>query len=221
MDIALIPAELPAWVGEMLQKMIAPAAQEVGLIGRDVVRYVRARIQVRFFEQLKHKCDNAHINIKHVKLPLLFDILQRGTIEEDEDLQDLWVNLLANAADSRNQVLIRTTFPDILRQISKEEAAYLNEMFEIMEKAEVQMVRTYDVEQPDHTPRLDPVSYDNLQRLRLIDANTETIPAAAVTSSLDELRAGAKRYKQLTQETYQLTYLGEAFVRACRMPKAK
>jgi len=27
--------ELPAWVGELLQKLIVPAAEDAGLIGRD------------------------------------------------------------------------------------------------------------------------------------------------------------------------------------------
>lgn len=200
--------------------MIAPAAEEVGLVGRDLVRYYRAEIQIRFFEKFKRICEQGHINLKHVALPLLFDIVQRGTIEENEELQDLWANLLANAADSRSEILVKTAFPDILKQISRDEASYLDELFEIMGRAEVRMVRTYDEEEGEHTPKLDPVSYDNLQRLRLIDANPETIPAVAVTASLDELRAGGPRYKRLTQETFELTLLGEAFVRACKAPKA-
>ncbi|HET6844889.1 MAG TPA: Abi-alpha family protein [Candidatus Angelobacter sp.] len=219
MTLVPIPHELPAWVGEMLQKMIAPVAEETGQMGKDLLRYARARIQLRFFEKFKQNCEHAHINLKHVNLPVLFDILQRGPIEEDEELQTLWANLLANAADSRGEVSIRKEFPQILSQISSKEAAYLNEMFEVMEKAEAYVVKTYDYSESDDTPKLDPVSYDNLQRLRLIDSNPETIPAVAVTASLEELRAGASRYKNLTEETYLLTFLGRAFVKACKAPK--
>jgi hypothetical protein len=220
MTLVPIPVHLPEWVGDLLQKMIAPATEEAGQMGRDLVKYYRAGIQIRFFEKFRSRCEKAHINLGHVNLPLLFDIVQRGTIEEDEDLQDRWANLLANATDSRGQILVKTAFPDILKQISRDEANYLDELFEIMGKAGVRMVRTYDEEEGEHTPKLDPVSYDNLQRLRLIDANPETIPEVAVTASLDELRAGGPRYKRLTQETYELTFLGEAFVRACKAPKA-
>jgi len=215
-----IPPELTAWIGTALNKMVGPAADEFGLAFRDTVRMWRFERQVRFFEQFRQVCSTANIDPKEVKKSLLFDILERATLEEDDGLQELWANLLANAADSKGQVLVKTAFPDILRQISREEASYLNELFEVMERAEVQMIRTYDQEEEEHTPKLDPVSYDNLQRLRLIDANSETIPAVAVTASLEELRRGGNRYKRLTQETYQLTFLGEAFVRACKAPKA-
>jgi hypothetical protein len=96
---------------------------------------------------------------------------------------------------------------------------YLDELFEVIQRAEVMMVRIYEEGQEAHIPKLDPVSYDNLQRLRLIDANSETIPGVAVTGSLEELRRGGNRYQPLTQETYQLTFLGEAFVKACKASK--
>lgn len=198
MTLVPIPTELPPWVGDLLQKMIVPAAEEVGLVGRDLVRYYRAEIQIRFFEKFKKICEQAHINLKHVALPLLFDIVQRGAIEENEDLQNLWANLLANAADSREQILVRTMFPDILRQISSEEARYLNEILDVMEG--------------ETKPHLDWVSYDNLRRLRLVDADPH---------AMDDLMRLPRQYRGLTPDAFWLTYLGEAFVKACRAPKTE
>jgi abortive infection alpha-like protein len=198
MTLVPIPTELPAWVGELLQKLILPAAEDVGFIGRDIVRYYRARIQIFFFEKFKVLCEQKHITLKHVALPLLFDIIQKGTIEENEELQDLWVNLLANAADSREQVLVRTMFPDILRQISSQEARYLNEMLDLMEG--------------ETKPHLDSVSYDNLRRLRLVDADP---------NAMDDFMRLPRQYRQQTPESFWLTSLGEAFVKACRAPKTE
>ncbi|MGC2742624.1 MAG: Abi-alpha family protein, partial [Candidatus Angelobacter sp.] len=160
--------------------------------------YYRAGIQIRFFEKFKTLCEQKHISLKRVALPLLFDIIQRGTIEEDEELQNLWTNLLANAADSREQVLIRTMFPDILRQISSEEARYLNEMLDIAEK--------------ETKPHLDWISYDNLRRLRLIDADP---------NAMDDFMRLPRQYRQLIPDSFWLTSLGEAFVKACRAPKTE
>jgi hypothetical protein len=196
MTLVPVPIELPPWVNDLLQKMIVPTAEEVGLIGRDLVRYSRAGIQILFFEKFRKKCEQAHINLKHVSLPFLFDVVQRGTIEEDGDLQELWANLLANAADSREQVAVRTMFPDILRQISSEEARYLNDMLDLMEG--------------ETKPYLDWISYDNLRRLRLIDADS---------NAMNDVIRHPRQYQKLTPDAFWLTSLGEAFVKACRAPR--
>ena len=59
---------------------------------------------------------------------------------------------------------------------------------------------------------LDPVSYDNLKRLGLIEANDETVPVV-------KLGAGADQYRFLTGERFVITSLGCAFIAACRAPR--
>jgi len=223
MTLVPVPTELPSWVSEMVHKMLAPPAEELGELGRDLIKYSRARLQLRYFELLRERCEKAHIKISHVKLPLLAEILQKGMLEEDANLQTLWANLLANAADSRKQVLIRTAFPQILAEISKEEALYLLEMYEVRKKTVDYMPNPFksgdeffdpeDVAAQEPPPKLDDVSYDNLVRLRLIEPNDETLP-------VEPLDAGEEQYKFLTTENYLLTALGEAFIVACHAPKA-
>lgn len=223
MNLIPVPIELPAWITELLKRMIAPAAEEAGQMGRDLIKYARARTQIRFFEKLRQRLDSAHVDIKHVSLPLLSDILQRGTIEEDPDLQTLWVNLLANAADSREHVLIRTAFPQILSQISKDEALYPIEMLEVNKKTTGFIPRYVPVEEweffmpkkdREPSPRLDAVSYDNLRRLRLIELSEEMAP-------VQTYETGEKQYEYLTDEIYVITSLGVAFIEACQMPKTE
>lgn len=163
-------------------------------------------------------CEKAGIEPKAVKIPLLFDILDRATLEEDDTLQDLWANLLANAADPRELVRVRTTFPEILRHISKEEAIYLEEMFEINASTTGHTDRGYlpdsDEEMEVTLPpkRLDDVSYDNLRRVGVIIESEDTVPVAA-------LEVGVNQYRFLTAERYAITPLGIALVMACRPPK--
>src|SRR5262249_8658987 len=73
-------------------------------------------------------CAEAGIKPQAVKLPFLFDVVDNATLEEDDELQDRWANLLSNAADPNYNGLISTAFPDILRQISKDEALFLEDM---------------------------------------------------------------------------------------------
>ena len=228
MSIVPIPIEFPEWTTDLLKKLAGSAAEELGLTFRDSLRMFRAKRAVRFLEQFKKTCTNAGIDPRAIKVSLLFDIFEGATLEENDDLQDMWANLLTNAADSRERVLVRSAFPQILRQISKEEAVYLSEMFEVSRRTEMFILKAYVPPPfdafdagPTAPPKLDAVSYDNLRRLGLIDVNTETIPAATSTASLDELRAGAKTYRVLTEETYTLTSLGSALVQACQAPKSE
>jgi hypothetical protein len=202
----------------IVKTLAGPAAEEIGLSFRDSVQVWRLQRQFRLFDRVKQVCQNAGIQPKQVKLSFLFDVIGRATLEEDNDLQDLWANLLANAADRRELVRVRTTFPEILRHISKEEAIYLEEMFEINVNATGHMDRGYlpdsDEEMEVTLPpkRLDDVSYDNLRRLGLIIENEDTVPIAP-------LGVGVNQFRYLTTERYAITSLGIALVMACRPPK--
>jgi hypothetical protein len=217
MTLVPVPTELPKWLTDILGKIAGPAAEELGLTLRDHFRLFRFQRQVRLLERFRRICEQASIEPRAVKLPLLFDIIDRATLEEDDDLQDLWANLLANAADPRELILVRTTFPEILRHISREEAQYLEEMFEISVKAEGYTDRGYLPDSPDgepHPQRLDDISYDNLRRLGVIIQNEETVPVSA-------FETGAGQVRFLTTERYAITPLGAALVMACRPPKNK
>jgi hypothetical protein len=217
MTIVPVPVQLPAWVTDILGKIAGPAAEELGLTLRDRVRLFRFERQLRLLGQFKSICEKAGIEPKAVRIPLLFDILDRATLEEDDNLQDLWANLLANAADPRGLVRVRTIFPEILRHISKEEAIYLEEMVEINANTTSYTDRAYlpdsekEMEVTLPPKRLDDVSYDNLKRLGVVIENEEMVPVAA-------LEVGVNQFRVLTTERYAITSLGFALVMACRPP---
>lgn len=200
-------------IESIVKTLAGPAAEEIGLTFRDAVQVWRLKRQARLFKRVQEICAKAGIKPKAVKLSFLFDVVGRASMEDDDDLQDLWANLLANAADSRQQVLVRTTFPDILRQISKEEALYLVEMFEIRGKATGFILNEYipaSENEEEFDSKLDDISYDNLLRLRLIKPNEGFWPVRQESGTKVDL---------LTKESSMLTALGMAFVQACQTPK--
>lgn len=204
-------------IESIVKTLAGPAAEEIGLSFRDSVQVWRLKRQVRYFKRVETICAEAGIKPQSVKLSLLFDVMERATLEEDDELQDLWANLLANAANPSGQVRVRTMFPELLRYITKEEAIYLNEMFEINEIATGYTGREFlpqvDDEMEVSLPpkRLDEVSYDNLKRLGLIVENDETVPVVP-------LGAGVNQFRFLSIERYNISSLGVAFVTACRVP---
>ena len=225
MNLIPVPIELPAWITDLLTKLVGPVFEEVGLSLRDQIRMFRGNRQIRFLEEFSKKCSATGIALKAVKMSLLCDILEKASLEDDDELQDLWANLLVNAADSREQVLVRTAFPEILKQISKEEALYLLELFEVAQQTEMHVLKMnyFDFAQDEQQRKfkLDQVSYDNLKRLGLIELNTDTVPAVARTLTKEEIEGGNRNYKLLTEEEHLLSSLGYAFVLACQTPKAQ
>jgi hypothetical protein len=204
----------------VVKAVAGPAAGELALLFQDVVKEYRLRRWVRCLKRTQKLFADAGINAKAVKPMLLFELLDGASLEDDDDLQDVWANLLANAADSRGQVLVRMAFPRILREISREEAQYLLEMLEVKKKTAGYIPETYaeagdESDIPEGEPpsgKLDSVSYDNLLRLRLIGPNEDLLP-------VEPLNAGTNQYKFLTDEPFLLTALGEAFVIACSVPQ--
>src|SRR6476620_9323347 len=93
-------------IESIVKTLAGPAAEEIGLSFRDSVQVWRLKRQARLFERVQEICAEAGIEPHAVKLSFLFDVVDKGSLEEDDVLQDHWANLLANAADPESQGLI-------------------------------------------------------------------------------------------------------------------
>src|SRR5690606_2679085 len=65
------------------------------------------------------------IKLKQVDLKVLVPYLDNVSLEEDETLQDLWANLMANYVDASKN-LTTTVYPGVLSQLSSEEVRMLS-----------------------------------------------------------------------------------------------
>ena len=72
----------------------------------------------------------SHIEEIEKPLPLKYaiPILQGATLEEDNDLQDLWINLLVNAVANK-KIEIKRVYMDILERLSPMEATILQQIY--------------------------------------------------------------------------------------------
>jgi hypothetical protein len=55
--------------------------------------------------------------------------LNDATLEEDEDLQTIWANLLANASDVRRIAPVSPAFPGILRELTIRDVKFLDVLY--------------------------------------------------------------------------------------------
>jgi hypothetical protein len=204
---------------EGIVKTIAgPAAEELGMVIRDKVKEYRFKRQVRFFTTVKQLCAAAGIKPKAVNMPLLMDILDRASMEPDDDLQDLWANLLANAADPNYKGLITTAFPDMLKQIPKDEALFLEDLYlrddsRIRAEDFAELIKTLMDKEPVWVNN---VFQDNLRRLGLTE-EIEKEKGSPMSSDYSTF----KKSSFPKDREWKLTAFGLAFVGACANPKKR
>ena len=111
-----------------LDKLITPTIEETGLLLKDQVTMWKFKNQVKMLNKAKDICEKNGISPKTVSLKLLCPLLDYSAIEEDEDLQDKWAQLLANMVDSQ-QNIDNHVFPYLLSQISSNEFLVIESAF--------------------------------------------------------------------------------------------
>ena len=210
----------------LLEKIAGPAAEELGLALREHVRFLRMKRQVRLWQRTKEFLDQAGIEPKRVPLKLLAPIMESGSLEEDDPLQDRWAALLANAAAGKQTV--HPAFPEMLKQLSAMEVVMLEILqveYNAWSRAVSNAAGDYEVEQEG-------IYYSNLQM-----AVTDEAVKRGFAKSRKELYRGtvlfarddnlerlglmsrfSKHKDRPELLSCRLTSLGHIFVTACTEP---
>lgn len=105
---------------EFVGKLVSPPVEELGLLIKDQISFWRFNNQVKILNKAKALCEKNQINVKAIPPKLLCPYLENASLEDDEELQNKWANLLVNMVDSR-QNIENHVFPYILSQLSKDE----------------------------------------------------------------------------------------------------
>lgn len=105
---------------EFLGKLIGPTVEEIGLLISDNIKFLRFKNQVRILLKAKTYVEARNLKVKEIPIKILVPLLENSSLEENEELQDKWANMLTNMVDSelnlQNQI-----FPYLLSQISIQE----------------------------------------------------------------------------------------------------
>ena len=117
-------------VQEIVRELSGPAATEVGLMLGDALRAWRVKREVRYLQDVKEVASKAGLRLKPVAPRLLFPILDSSSLEDNEDLHQRWVALLTNAARTDFNGEVLPSFPDILKQLTSEEAQFLDRAYD-------------------------------------------------------------------------------------------
>lgn len=117
-------------VGRFLAPLIQGSLEQVTGMVEDKLRYVRWKRQIRFVECIEKKlCELGMPEIeKPLPLKYVTPLIEGVILEEDDELQDLWINLLINSVTNK-KVEMKRVYMDILERISPLEAKIIQKVY--------------------------------------------------------------------------------------------
>ncbi|MBI3218726.1 MAG: DUF4393 domain-containing protein [Bacteroidetes bacterium] len=202
---------------DFLHSILTQPIQELNGLVADKIKFWRFKNQVDILLKAKKYLESKGINANKIPLKSVSNLLEYASLEEDEDMQDKWAALLANAVRETKDYDLTHIFSQILNQLSAQEVAVLDHMFSrcffksdrdrpFIEKGEITRLSftTYYVTL---------LIFDNLLRLRLIEEEPPKIKFEKDELTYDmDLTATS-----LTPSTkVRLSEFGVEFVKQCR-----
>jgi hypothetical protein len=118
-------------VGQFIARFIAgPLEQGMGIF-EDRLKYMRWDRQLRLMKRAEEVIAERGYEMpsRAVPMKVAIPLFQGASMEEDDSLQDRWVNLLVNAAYVESGLEIRRAYIEILAQMDSMEAQILDKIY--------------------------------------------------------------------------------------------
>jgi hypothetical protein len=200
---------------DFIGKLVNPALEEGGGLIKDNIAYWRFRNQINLSIKAKKFLEDKGISPKKVLPKTLISILENGSLEEDDYMQNKWASLLANASNPNYKEEIKPSYAEILKELSSTEAKLLDEMFEEFNKKRAENEYEIKFNKDNVCKKLNiseneyNILADNLIRLNLC----QPAPKRGISfGSVKKDQPAKIRSKQISY----LTLLGYSFVKACK-----
>lgn len=169
--------------GGFFGRYLAAPLEEASGILTDRLRYARWERQVRLMQRacLFLEAQGCAEPTRRLPLSIGVPLIEAGSLEDDDELQDAWAQLLANGADATFEQGIRRTFVSILSDLTALDAKiltmlvhapqqYVDEAGHIRTQKLPDSYLTPDQESKSQPPRKDvDVTIWNLSRLGCIE----------------------------------------------------
>jgi hypothetical protein len=203
---------------KFLDRLLGPLAEEKGRQWAEKSRVKHER--VKNWTQVLNKTENlvGDLEIRPVPLRFLGPTVDAASNEGDDDMQQQWATLLANAATARTPLDALPSFPRILQDLTPQHVAVLDWMYaEFVQHPDISDINMHEIL---HEFQMTDEDYEllvaDLHRLQLIDGRR--IVEFRMRDENDERPSytSASEYG-----TIGLTSLGKRFIRACTVPPKK
>lgn len=198
-----------------------PLEQAMGIFN-DKLKYIRWERQERLFIRAQEFLKQEGIERPNNPVPLKYAVplLEAASMEENDELQDLWAKLLINFSVVGSQIEASRTYIDILERISPIEAEIIKVVYsnpyESMKHKGVGTQKLPQVaevwpEKKDKAVR-EAMKIEPLDEVKLALANLDRLGVLSVGRSM----GGGQLFG-----TINPTLLGKSFFEACTLPSEK
>lgn len=203
-----------------------PIEDAVGIVG-DKLQYIRWQRQNRMVDGVNKILKERGLS-KTKAIPPKFAIpmLEQASLEEDDDLQDIWCRLITNSLDPNFKSEIRYAFIDIIKNLTSLDAKILKYVYD----SALSNINPYFSLSPSNSFTI----YGIIKRFKFSSYSFKSITTASqyeIETSLDNLlrvrclqnnflkdsieEASKSLDPSPTSDTFSLTQFGIVFVEAC------
>jgi hypothetical protein len=214
---------------DLISKLFGPSADQIGLGLAAGWRAWRLKREIRFWQVEQKLIAKGGFEPSAVPPKILLPIIQNACLEDDDDLQDRWAALLANAANPSPNMTILPGFLDALRQLSPHEAAFLDTLcpepipkhrvFSLSHLWIQDIKNAWESATKGISEDLLQLAFDNLARLGFFRTGMEL--SSVQPGTISSLTQFTDLTKANWITSYELTDFGRQFLLACRAPAAK
>ena len=123
-------------VGGFIAKYInGPLEQAMGIV-EDRLAYSRWQRKLRLMLRAEELLAALGLSAptRPVPMKIAIPIMVEGSLEEDDMIQDIWAQLLVNAADKDSGIEVRHMFLSILKDLTSQDVQVLNLIYAVTEK---------------------------------------------------------------------------------------
>lgn len=184
----------------------------VGILS-DQVKLWRWSNQINIIKKAQAKIEASGLNKKQIPLKVLVPIIQNSSLEQDENMQDKWANMLANSATG--SIEVSPNYAAILNELSPIEVVILDKIYqEVNKEADYQKRKALQFDATKLKSMLNVTEekmdliIENLFRLNVFQS-----PAG------QGVMLGNFPFVLRTTKLFEFTTLGYEFVRACNWKK--
>lgn len=199
---------------DLLEKLAGPAVEEFGLAIQDRVRVFRLKRQIRLFQQTKKMLEEAGLEPSRVSFRLLGPIVDAASIEDNDELQDKWAALLANAASAPDTV--SPAYLEVLKQLSPLDAMLLDSL----DHFRVLGGRNTNVKEDDLLTQMS-VRLDESGGRKARESLSLRLDESSSRENLTRLGLMNIHSVEKGETWYLLTAFGKNFCNACTQPRRK
>jgi hypothetical protein len=133
-ELAKIGAEAAMWpFADLIDKLFGEPLGELGGMVKDNLAARRHIRRIGLIKKVQSAIEEAGFEPKRISDNIWVPAIQEATLQDDETLQEIWANLLANAADPQRKNPTSVSFVSMLKELTSREVKFLNALFESIE----------------------------------------------------------------------------------------